>query len=142
MKQLHTEIEIAAPATRVWQVLTDFAAYPEWNPLIVEARGEAAAGKRLRIRVRLPGWPAMAFRPTVLHVEPERELRWLGSLGVPGLFDGEHFYQIEPAGEGGVKLIQGERFSGILVPLFGKMLVATRRGFEEMNAVLKARAEA
>ena len=36
MKELRSQIEIEAPAVRVWQVLTDFAACPEWNPLYVE----------------------------------------------------------------------------------------------------------
>ncbi len=30
------------------------------------------------------------FRPTVLVAEPNRELRWLGRLFMPGPFDGEH----------------------------------------------------
>ena len=34
MKELRSQIEIEAPADRVWQVLTDFATYPEWNPFI------------------------------------------------------------------------------------------------------------
>lgn len=29
MKDIHTEIEIHAPAEKVWRVLTDLAAYPE-----------------------------------------------------------------------------------------------------------------
>jgi uncharacterized protein YndB with AHSA1/START domain len=29
MKEIHTEIEINAPAEEVWRVLTDFSAYPE-----------------------------------------------------------------------------------------------------------------
>jgi uncharacterized protein YndB with AHSA1/START domain len=34
MKELHTEIEIDASAERVWDILTDFASYPQWNPFI------------------------------------------------------------------------------------------------------------
>jgi len=37
----------------------------------------------------------MTFRPTILKAEPNRELRWLGHLLVPGLFDGEHIFTIE-----------------------------------------------
>ena len=83
----------------------------------------------------------MTFKPTVLAAEPERELRWLGRLVAPKVFDGEHRLQIEPMGEGRVKFTQAERFSGALVPLFGKGLEQTRQGFVAMNEALKRRAE-
>lgn len=35
--ELRTEIDVAAPSGRVWEVLTDFASYPQWNPFIVRA---------------------------------------------------------------------------------------------------------
>lgn len=141
MQQIHTEIEIAAPPARVWEVLTDFAAYPAWNPLIVEAGGAARAGERLRIRVRIPGYPPTTFRPTVLAVELPRELRWRGRLLLPGLFDGEHLFRLEPLEGGRTRLVQAERFRGVLVPFFRKMLAATERGFEAMNRALRERAE-
>ena len=40
MKEVFSEIDIQAPAERVWQVLTDFASYPEWNPFIRRINGE------------------------------------------------------------------------------------------------------
>ena len=48
MKVIHTEIEIHAPAERVWQVLTDLAAYPDWNPFIRSVEGEIKAGPAFR----------------------------------------------------------------------------------------------
>ncbi len=39
MKQLHTEIIVEAPAERVWELLTDFASYPQWNPFIRNISG-------------------------------------------------------------------------------------------------------
>jgi hypothetical protein len=84
----------------------------------------------------------MLFRPTVLVAEPRQELRWLGRLWLPGLFDGEHSFSIEPLDEGRVRFVQRERFTGLLLPLLSKMLDGdTRRGFEEMNQALKVRAE-
>jgi uncharacterized protein YndB with AHSA1/START domain len=47
MKELRTEIEIAAPPERVWAVLADFDSYPEWNPFIRRIRGQPAAGSKL-----------------------------------------------------------------------------------------------
>jgi hypothetical protein len=42
---------------------------------------------------------------------------------------------------GGTLFVQREAFKGILVPLVGGVLEKTRRGFEQMNAALKQRAE-
>jgi len=140
MKEIHTEIEIHAPAERVWQVLTDFAAYPHWNPFIRRIEGEIKAGARLHVFVHPSGGKGMSFRPTVLTAEPHRAFRWLGHLWVPGLFDGEHSFTIEPLGEDRVRFIQSERFGGLFLTLLKKMLDRdTRHGFEEMNRALKLR---
>ena len=143
MKELYTEIEINAPAERVWQLLTDFADYPQWNPFIREATGEAKVGSRLEVYMLPPGGArGMRFRTMVLKAEPNHELRWLGHLLIPGLFDGEHIFTIEPKGTDRVRFIQREVLTGLLVPLFARWLeVDTRRGFVEMNQALKARAE-
>jgi hypothetical protein len=143
MKELHSEIEIDAPAERVWRVLTDFASYPQWNPFIRSISGEPTTGERLEVRIEPPGGRGMTFRPTVLNAEDNRELRWLGHLLVPGLFDGEHSFAIQPLNENRVSFVQREAFKGVLVPLFARSLDNnTHRGFEEMNRALKERAEA
>ena len=142
MKTLHTDIEIDASAERVWDTLADVAAYPTWNPFIPSLVGTLVPGARLEVRLAPPGGRPMTFRPTVLVAERNRELRWLGRLLLPGLFDGEHRFAIEPLGPGRVRFVQQERFTGLLVPLFARSLDRhTRAGFEAMNAALKARAE-
>jgi hypothetical protein len=83
----------------------------------------------------------MTFKPTVLKAESERELRWVGRLLIPGLFDGEHRLTIEPLGDGRTRFVQSERFKGLFVGLFAKTLAATQRGFELMNVALKRRVE-
>jgi hypothetical protein len=142
MKELRTQIEIEATPDRVWEILTDFAAYPEWNPFIQTIEGDAAPGSKLEVRIEPPGGRAMTFKPTVLEAAPRQELRWLGRVLVPGLFDGEHSLRIEPMGDSRVRFIQAELFTGVLVPLFGKGLEKTERGFAAMNEALKRRAEA
>jgi hypothetical protein len=137
---IDTRIEIAAPAARVWGVLTDFARFPEWNPFIIGIEGRPEPGARLRVQIKPPGKSAMTFTPEVLRAEPERELRWRGRLLVPGVFDGEHAFELECRGDG-CAFRQSERFTGLLVPLLGGALAATQRGFEAMNAALKQRAE-
>ncbi len=142
MKELRSEIEIHASAERVWQLLTDFASLPQWNPFIHRASGNINIGERLEVNIQPSGASSMTFRPIVLKAEQNQELRWLGHLLMPGLFDGEHIFTIEPLGNNRVRFVQREIFTGLLVPLFARGLdTDTRRGFEEMNQALKARAE-
>jgi hypothetical protein len=141
-KQLRAQVDIQASPERVWEVLTDFAAYPEWNPFIIQASGAAAPGERLSVRMQPAGGRAMTFRPTVLEATPQHRLRWIGRVLFPGVFDGEHSFTIEPLDQGAVRLTQQEEFRGVLVPLLARSLDRrTLPAFEQMNQGLKRRAE-
>ena len=142
MKHLVTEIKIDAPTDVVWNVLTDLAAYPTWNPFIVEAVGNAVVGTKLKNRLEPPGGKSMTFKPTVTVVDPEARFEWLGVLGVRGLFDGRHIFELEANGDS-TKFVHREEFTGIVVPLFARSLEkGTKAGFEAMNQAIKERAEA
>ena len=138
---IETDVEIEAAPARVWAVLTNFAAMPNWNPFIRSISGDLTPGGRLAVHIVPPGKSGMRFKPTVITVEPERELRWLGCLVMPGLFDGEHYFLLAPVGEGRTRLTHGEKFTGLLVGPLRATLAATEAGFEAMNAALKAQAE-
>ncbi|MFC3575149.1 SRPBCC domain-containing protein [Streptomyces yaanensis] len=143
--RLTASVEIKAAPEEVWKVLTDFSAYPQWNPFMT--RGEITSGDRLRpgatIRIRLDqpsGTSTMT--PEVLSARPGHELRWLGKLGPGWLVDGEHRFLIEKAGPGVVRLTQSESFTGVLVPIAeGKLQDETLPKFRAMNSALKERVE-
>jgi hypothetical protein len=138
--EIVTDIEIGATPERIWASLTDFAAFPEWNPFVRSIEGKARRGERLTVTIQPPGEGAMTFRPKVLKADPGRELRWLGHLVMPGLFDGEHYFELTETSPGRCRVVQGERFSGLLVPLLRKKLDGpTREGFIAMNRALKKR---
>jgi hypothetical protein len=142
MHRLETSIDIGATAARVWSVLMDFAAYPRWNPFVRSIEGHAKVGQALSVHIRPPGSSGMRFRPTVLAIEPSRELRWKGKLLLPGIFDGEHYFTLEPKPEGGVTFRQGEVFTGLLVHLLrGSLDGPTKKGFVAMNEAIKREAE-
>ena len=82
MKTVSATIQIDAPPTKVWAVLTDLAAYPRWNPLFPEASGPIAVGSRLTLKTVQPNGRTMTVKPKILAVEPNAELRW--SAGLPG----------------------------------------------------------
>ena len=139
--QVHTEIEIEAPIQAVWNTLTDFHSYPEWNPFITEISGKLSVGEELTVNLRLPEGSDFTVRPRLIRCEPEREFCWLGHLWFKGLFDGEHFFRLQEVGEGRTRVTQGEKFSGLLLRLFGSTLTKTSRGFVYMNQALKRRVE-
>ena len=143
MREIRTQIDIEASPERVWQVLTDIKSFPEWNPFMRRGEGEFRVGERVKLFLNPPGAMGITIKPGVLKAETGSELRWLGHLLVPGIFDGEHYFLIEPADEGTVRFIQGEKFRGFLVPLLGLMRVfkSTQVGFVQMNQALKERAE-
>ena len=142
MKEIHTEIEIHAPADHVWQILTDFRTFAEWNPFIQRIKGEMKKGERIEVFLKPPGKKGMKFRPKVLNVEPGKEFRWFGHLGIPGIFDGDHIFSIEPLGDESVRFVQKDKFTGIFASLILRSIEsATRQGFSEMNEALKVRSE-
>ena len=141
MQQLDAFADIDAPPERVWGVLTDFAAFPQWNPFIVRASGELREGSRLRVTLQVPEMRPVTFSPKLLAVRPGREIRWRGVTGVPGLFDGTHALTVEPLPDGRTRFRTHEDVTGILLPVLGKVMRRTQRGFELLAQAVKTRAE-
>lgn len=141
-RTIRSAIEIRAPLDTVWRVLTDFDAYPDWNPHIRRVRGEVKAGARIAIHSRPPGGRLIVMRPTVVTWAPPNELRWRATFLNRALFSGEHGFRVEPNGTSKVRFVQDETFSGLLVPFYSRLRLArTRQGFEQVNEALRERAE-
>jgi hypothetical protein len=140
--KITTSILINATAEKVWRILTDFERYSQWNPFITSIKGEINVGNILRVTITQLNGNAMKFQPTILVVNEYKELRWIGKLLFKGLFDGEHQFEIIDNKNETVTFIQSEKFTGVLVPFFKKMInVNTKNGFELMNEKLKERAK-
>ncbi len=143
MREVVTTIEIRADRDVVWAVLTDFRAYPEWNPFITQISGRAETGSHLQVHMTLDNKNTLVFRPVIRRVTRFSELLWKGHLWVPGLFDGEHRFSLEPCGEGVTRFVQSERFSGLLATLWGWTFRAKiQASFDRMNQALRDHVEA
>ena len=136
MRKIETEIHIAAAPERVWSAIVDFAHF-EWNPMFQSVTGSLAVGARLEIVLRKPRF---TIRPRITVLERGRLLEWRGNLGIPGLVDGQHYFELIAA-DGGTRLRHGETFSGLLVPLLGGPLDRTEKGFAAFNRALKDEVE-
>ncbi|MGW0230768.1 SRPBCC family protein [Actinopolymorpha singaporensis] len=138
---LRAEVDIDAGPDRVWAVLADLPAYREWNPFIVRSGGRLQVGQKLT-NVHRFGTKTMVIEPTLLAVEPGHELRWIGRLGIPGIFDGEHSFVLTRTAAGGTHVVQQETFRGVAVPfLSGWLHRDTQPGFDALNSSLRDRVE-
>lgn len=143
MTEIRTEIEIDAGKETVWGVLTDFAAYPDWNPFLLRVDTRAHPGTPVAMTVKVDG-RTMDADARVLSVTENRLLRWAGPLSAAKalFFRGEHYFVIQELTPGRVRFVHGEEFTGALIPLLGWWL--HRRvapSYHAYNAALKRRAE-
>ena len=141
---LTTVIDIDAPASVVWSVLTDLPHYADWNPLIPNAIGRIALGERLRCRPVVPGIPLpLEFHVEVTRCVEEREFAWIGKVLMAKFASGEHVFRIEPRTMDSVRLLHTEQFLGLVAPVAYRLLKGrVTRGFENMDRALKRIAEA
>ena len=137
LKEIKTTIQISATPQRVWEVLTDFNQYKNWNPFITSVEGDFKVGEIVSINAG-----GMKFKPKVLEYKENKEVRWLGKFLFKGLFDGEHSFVIIDNEDGSSTFEHNEVFRGILVGLFSNKLdTETKKGFIDMNNELKKIAE-
>ncbi len=139
--ELRTEIEIVAAPDRVWEVLTDFSAYHEWNPFMTAVEGTLAVGSKLRVTLSSPESDPVELTPSLVVCDAPRELRWLSKRWVPGLFDGEHFFRCVEAEVGRTRFVHGEDIRGLLLKFSAERIKKLARGFVYMNEALKRRVE-
>ncbi|MFY2558934.1 SRPBCC family protein [Corallococcus terminator] len=141
MYRLRTEAFIDAPPDAVWEVLGDFARYPTWNPLMVEARGRVERGAHVKMKVRPPGGlgRVYGFTATMSRVERPGALEWTG--GIPGLMYGRHYFLLSAEGTG-TRLVHGEDFSGVVTWVARHRLKTLQPSYEALNRALAERVQA
>ncbi len=141
MREIRTETLICAPAERVWKELTDFENYRRWNPFIRKISGTVVKGARLQIEAKLDDAFELKYRPRILVAEPNRELRWEGTVLAPGI-TGESLFLIEPVNARCVRFVHAESYHGLFAPaLIPWLQPQIRLSFDLMNHALKIRAE-
>lgn len=142
MTRLETEISIPAPRERVWSVLADFAAYPQWSPTILRIDGELKVGARLTVRIVGPGGRAVTARPAVVAVEAGRLLRWDAVLLHPRVLSGMHEFRLLDDAAGGTRVVHSDTYTGALAAPLRRLLAANEPLMRRQNTALRARTAA
>jgi uncharacterized protein YndB with AHSA1/START domain len=112
------EIDIAAPPQVVWEVLTRFEDWPNWNPDVksMSFAGPLGPGTEFRWKAG-PG----TIVSTLERVEPPRYIAWHGRTLTIKAY---HEWWLEPR-DGGTHVRTEESFSGLLARLLRGMLQKT-----------------
>jgi len=113
-----SEIEISAPPEVVWDVLTRFEQWPQWNPEVksMSYDGPLAPGSEFRWKAG-PG----TIVSTLERVEPPRAVSWRGrTMSIKAM----HHWRLEPH-DGGTGVETEESFSGLLARLLRGQLQKT-----------------
>jgi hypothetical protein len=144
-------IEIEAPITTVWAIMTDFDRYPEWNPLNRFFRLDSKAQPNHFVTFG-PSWgpydrtegepfsgPDMTQHEMITIWE---ENRCLAYADIRLLIKAERVQYISAVEDGKTRYSTYERIAGLLSPLvkrhFGSRIIA---GFTANGMALKRRAE-
>jgi hypothetical protein len=133
---IDTTTDINAGTDAVWDVLTDFASYKEWNPVMC-IEGVPEVGTKLVVHMT----GGMSFKPKVLAATRGKELRWLGKLGLRGIAAGEHFFVLTTNNDGTTSLSHGERYTGALVALTKHETENNDASYQAFSQALKQRVE-
>ena len=112
-KRILTSIYLPHAPQRVWTVLADFERYADWNPLNLDAQGEARVGAKVAMRFLNPAKAGATVLQTVTvtRAEPGRALAWRGHI--PLLFTGDHLFELRPEA-GCTRLFHSEALSGLI----------------------------
>ena len=142
MREIRTEIEIAAPPTKVWNILTDFDNWKNWNPIINQASGTASLGSELSMTMRgEDGKDGPKYMPIVTNFEDPKFFRWRAKMMAGFIFTNDKVFELEETGAG-TRLIHKELFSGMMVPMmWSKFDEGVPPMLNSMNDALKRTAE-
>lgn len=135
----HT-LEIDAPLGTVWHVLTDLKNYGEWNPFVIACESSLQPGAAIYMQVKVLA-KAQPQKETIFEHAPQRLLSYGVNLPL-GLLKSYRVHELEMLNAKRTLYRSRFKLEGWLSPLVAMTLEKNlRRGFAEMSAELKARAE-
>lgn len=143
LQEIKTEIDIAAPPSKVWAIIADINQWQAWSPIIKESQGTAALGSKLSITMvgKEKGEDGPTYHPVVTELDEPKALRWRAHMLAGFVFTNYKVIELEQTASG-TRLIHKEMFKGMLAPIFcGQMEEGVPPMLNAMNQALKELAE-
>lgn len=143
MQEIKTEIEISAPPSKVWGILTNINNWQEWSPIINASSGEASIGSKLSITMmgKEEGKDGPKYNPVIEELNKPNYFRWRANMLAGFIFTNDKIFELKET-ESGTRLTHTETFKGLLAPIFcGQMEKGVPPMLNSMNKALKELAE-
>lgn len=143
MQEITTEIEISAPPSKVWGIITDIDQWQEWSPIINASQGKAVTGSKLSITMmsKEEGKDGPQYNPVITALTEPTYFHWRAHMLVEFVFTNEKIFILKET-ETGTHLTHIETFKGLIAPLMsGSVEKNVPPMLDSMNKALKELAE-
>lgn len=138
---IERHLEIDAPPAVVWQVLTDFSRYPEWNLFLVGCRSSLVPGEPIELMVKL-GARAQPQREWMLEHQPGRRFAYQMKPVPLGALSSHRSHDVEALGAARTRYRSYFHLKGWLMSVVHALLRSRlEAGFAQMSEGLKQQAE-
>ena len=113
--------QLDASSSQVWSVLSDFEAYPSWNPFTREVLCTGRVGEPVKMRVQMG--PILLRQSEILReITPPTRLVWAMDIGLDSLLAAERVQTLTPLESGGCLYATVDTIEGFLSPLVHLLL--------------------
>lgn len=137
--EIRDEIEINASTEKVWATIIDFENYKNWNSQLTFLGGMVKPNGKLHLKLSAVGAEPYEFKSDISFWQEKKQFAWIAKTGLPRIFDGEHFFELNDLGNGKTLLTNREEYRGVLSQIFRQlpMMKTAPDGFKKMNLELK-----
>lgn len=135
------EVEINAAAETVWEVITDVATYPEWNPFVLACQTSLKPGEAINMKVKL-GNGIQKANEIIDEVHTGRGFSYRMKPPPLGALRSYRTHDIEPRDIRTCVYRSHFELNGWLSPVVAMIMRSKlQAGFDGMAAAIKKRAE-
>ncbi|MBL4567488.1 MAG: SRPBCC domain-containing protein [Porticoccus sp.] len=143
VQEIKTEIEIAAPPSKVWSIIIDIDKWQEWSPIINASQGKSIIGSKLSITMmsKEEGKDGPKYSPVIIDLKEQHYFHWRAHMLAGFVFTNDKIFKLEET-ENGTHLTHIETFKGLMAPLMsGSVEKNVPSMLNSMNKALKEMAE-
>ena len=140
--KIEHRIGVARPAAQVWAILSDVAAWKDWNPMYPEIAGKLLISAPLSLTEQV-GERRETYAAVVAEWVPDKQIIWTRRSHA-GLVRHVRYIEIEALSETGCIFANGELYEGFAAPALigGRRRRAFRSACRAFSDAMKARVEA